>query len=107
LKKYLDKKEWKVRDSFVSEYLEEGEHYVFKPTLFMGLEYKILGVSDDDTVKDIDIIIYDENYNLIDKDYYTDSIPIISVTPRWTGTFYVCVIMSKGYGCSGAMIWYR
>lgn len=41
---------------------------------------------------DLDLYIYDENYNLIDKDDdYTDYC-ICTFNPRWTGTFYIKIV---------------
>jgi hypothetical protein len=40
---------------------------------------------------DIDLHIYDENGNLIEKDTDTDGVPVCLWTPRWTGKFTVKV----------------
>ena len=44
-------------------------------------------VGDGDT--DLDVYIYDENGNLIDRDTDYDDRPCVMWTPRWTGTFVI------------------
>lgn len=51
-----------------------------------GLDYAILGVCDEDC-QDMDLKLYDENGNLIGTDEKPDSIPVVYVTPIWTGAF--------------------
>jgi hypothetical protein len=71
-------------------------------TLTRGVEYALVGVCDDDC-PDLDLKLYDENYNLIDSDTKPDATPVIEVTPRWTGVFHVRVIMSE---CRNNPCWY-
>ena len=71
-------------------------------TLHAGVSYALIGVCDNDC-PDLDLKLYDENGNLIDKDTAPDSTPVIRVTPRWTGAFYVRVIMSE---CEDNPCWY-
>jgi len=68
----------------------------FTLTLTGNREYAIVGACDNDC-SDIDFWLYDENDNLIDSDTSTDDIPMVRVTPRWTGTFRIRV---KMYECS-------
>jgi hypothetical protein len=44
-------------------------------------------VGDGDT--DLDVYVYDENGNLIDRDTDYDDRPCVMWTPRWTGTFII------------------
>jgi len=59
-----------------------------------GVDYYFIGECDQDC-KDLDIKLYDENYNLIDQDVKPDNSPVVHVTPKWTGQFHVRVIMSR------------
>ena len=88
------------------KYLTEGDYYKIKTTLYRGNLYKIVGAGDSYT-RDLDIYLYDENDHLIDKDSQTDALPIVEVTPEWTGTFYIKVKMYKGSGYSNVAICYK
>jgi hypothetical protein len=55
--------------------------------------YIFTGVCDQDC-GDLDLYLYDENDNLIDKDEEVDDYPMVSVTPAWNGEFVVRVRMA-------------
>ena len=61
----------------------ERSHYF---TLRKGMEYQIVGVCDNDC-RDLDLKLYDENDNLIDKDFDSDDYPVVKVRPRRTAKF--------------------
>ena len=48
-------------------------------------EFAIVG----DGTTDLDLYIYDENYNLIGSGTSYSDIEIVGFTPRWTGTFII------------------
>jgi hypothetical protein len=77
----------------------ERSHYV---RLRRRVSYTIIGVCDLDC-DDLDLFAYDENGNLVDEDIETDDIPILSITPRWTGEFRIRVDM---YSCTVNPCWY-
>ena len=58
-----------------------------------GVAYQIIGVCDNDC-SDFDLRIYDARGNMIDEDVLTDDTPVLSVTPRVTGTYTVRAIMT-------------
>ena len=74
--------------------------------MYEGNTYYVFAAGDY-SVDDLDIILYDENWNEIDKDTQTDALPIVEVSPRWSGTFYVRVKMYSGYGYSNFAVCYR
>ncbi len=51
---------------------------------------------DGDGSSDLDLYLYDENGNLIDSDLGYSDYGVVSVNPRWTGTFYIEVINRGG-----------
>ncbi len=73
-------------------YLDEGDSFRYSTTLYYGNEYAICVVGDDDAV-DVDIAIFDENFNKIYEDDEATFEGIAYVAPEWTGTFYVRVTM--------------
>lgn len=76
--------------------LDEGTEDSFSIRLRADREYALVGACDNDC-SDVDFWLYDENDNLIDSDTSTDDVPIVRVTPRWSGTFRIRVRM---YECS-------
>ena len=70
------------------------DSYTF--TLRGGQAYRIKGVCDEDC-SDIDFRLYDEHGNLVDSDTASDDIPIVKITPAWTGEFRLDV---KMYRCN-------
>lgn len=74
----------------------------FTVTLRADREYAFVGACDADC-SDMDFWLYDENDNLIDEDTGIDDVPIVRVTPRWSGTFRVRVRM---YACSTEPCYY-
>jgi hypothetical protein len=59
-----------------------------------GVDYYFIGECDQDC-SDLDIKLYDENYNLVDQDVKPDNSPVVHVRPKWTGQFHMRVIMSR------------
>ncbi|MBF0550281.1 MAG: hypothetical protein HQK60_07080 [Deltaproteobacteria bacterium] len=94
------------RDYASGKYLSEGDYFTIRTTLSRGNQYVIMGAGDS-TVRDLDIILYDENGNEIDRDTQTDATPMVAVSPRWTGTFYIKVKMYRGFGYSNVAICYQ
>jgi hypothetical protein len=62
--------------------------------LRQGTTYLIAGVCDNDC-GDLDLELYDGNGNRLAVDRKADSIPIVSVTPRWNARFTVKAIMPR------------
>jgi len=104
--RYLKSEDAGCRDKANGEYLSSGNSYRVKTKLYKGSTYIIAGAGDS-TVRDLDIIIYDQNFNKITKDTKTDSTPMVSFSPRWSGTFYIKVKMYSGYGYSNVVICYK
>ncbi|UCH92382.1 MAG: hypothetical protein JSV88_19080 [Candidatus Aminicenantes bacterium] len=97
---------YEPRPEAKGKYLTEGDYYTIKTTLYRGNKYKILAAGDDYT-RDLDIYLYDENWNEIDKDSQEDALPIVEVTPQWSGTFYIKVKMYEGSGYSNVAICFK
>lgn len=76
--------------------LDDGAEDSFTIELDADQDYAIVGACDVDC-SDMDFWLYDENANLIDSDTSTDDVPIVRVTPRWSGQFTIRV---KMYACS-------
>jgi hypothetical protein len=67
-------------------------------TLRRDVDYAIIGVCDNDC-RDIDLVLYDDNGNLIASDVQQDDTPMVKVSPRWNAQFTIRVKMAS---CSNA-----
>jgi hypothetical protein len=79
---------------YASLYDGRTDDYYF--TLDQGHTYQIYAVCDGDC-EDLDLCIYDSNNNEIECDESSDDLPIVSVSPKWTGRFRLWV---KMYDCT-------
>ena len=80
--------------------------YVYRSTyLYSGIDYTIIGVSDN--ISDLDTTLYDENWRVVASDYTSDSISEVSVTPSWDGKFYIQTRAYRGKGCYAQVIGWR
>jgi hypothetical protein len=77
------------------ESLYEGRSDEYNFTLKSGWDYQIVSVCDQDC-GDIDLCLYDQNGNKIGCDETSDDVPVIAVSPKWTGKFELRVTM---YDC--------
>ena len=79
--------------------LEKGQRYSKTRKLFSSNRYKIVGIGGVGT-SDVDIKLYDENMNLIDKDTSFDNVPEVDVSPKWNGNFTIqtsVISLEPGY----------
>jgi hypothetical protein len=78
--------------SYDTSRLAQGDVMNYPVTLVADVEYMIMACGER-TARDVDIYLYDENGNLIDRDRLEDNKPIVHVTPIWTGPFIIQVKM--------------
>jgi len=72
--------------------LPAGQYHQYPMTLNAGVDYRLIGVCDNDCAN-FDLALYDENNNLVSQDVLTDATPIVSVAPQWTGPFQAQAVM--------------
>ncbi len=65
-------------------YLKEGEIVFSDKTFSEGLQYKIVGISNDSHVNDIDLFLYNEDGTLYSSDESSDAVAIINFYPSFT-----------------------
>jgi hypothetical protein len=73
--------------------LNDDEYQILTITVRPGTSYAFMGVCDDDC-HDIDLRLYDPDGDEVATDVSTDDWPIVSVTPRFKGTYQVKVVMA-------------
>ncbi len=89
---------WRTNaNDFKSVYLRTGESYTYQNYFYKNTSYFIAAVGCDDA-KDIDIALFDENGREVDKDISTNNWGMVKVTPRWSGSFIVKVVMYAAAG---------
>ena len=66
------------------------DYDVYEVTFRAGELARVTVNGDDDT--DLDLYIYDSNWNLITKDIDYLDLCICTWTPRWTGKFYIKIV---------------
>jgi len=75
--------------------LSQGQFMRYPVTLYGGERYALFAAGDD-SISDLDIHLYDEDGDLVAKDDSLDNVPIVIVTPRWTGRYYLDVVNYRG-----------
>lgn len=71
---------------------EASESHSLK--LQKGTAYRILTACDNNC-SDLDTSLIDENGNEVDADYKDNDLPVLSITPKWTGTFNLKISMAS------------
>jgi len=82
---------WGIR-TMTSTELAAGKTRNYLVTLYKGNEYRIEACGDG-SVKNVDVLLYDTNGNVIKRDESDDKTPRFEFTPEETGSFYVVVYM--------------
>jgi len=72
--------------------LKDDENETWTVTLYAGNTYRITGVCDGDC-KDIDLALLDGNRNELTSDMLADDVPILTYTPKTTGSYSIKVMM--------------
>jgi len=73
-----------------------GNYDIYEETLRGGQHYKI--TLSGPWSADFDILVFDENENLVAKSVGTSSSETVTITPRWTGPFFIVVMSYEGRG---------
>ena len=81
-----------VRPIYWKGFLRPGQSDYVTYTLYSGNTY-ILVAGGCESARDVDLLVYDENWNFITRDNDVDKRAAVLIRPRWTGTFHVKVTM--------------
>ena len=82
------------RDKYWHGLLRYKGSTTIKTKLSANTQYILVGGGCHDAY-DVDIMVYDQNWNLIGRDTKVDATPIVRVTPKWSGTFYIKVKLAR------------
>ena len=73
--------------------LDDEEAFVVNLRLHAGTTYVVAGACDEDC-GDLDLQLFDENWNAVSTDTEADDRPVVSVTPIRTTVFHIRTIMA-------------
>lgn len=90
----LKKQNISFRDNYWHGLLKYKGSTTIKTTLKAGTQYVLVGGGCNDAYN-VDIIVYDENWNEVGRDTKNDTVPIVRVKPKWSGTFHIKVQMAN------------
>lgn len=85
-----------------NDLLSAGDSDNYTVTLQGGSSYKLVGVCDDDCT-DLDIILYDSDGDVVDRDMLDDDKPVVSVSGKSGGRYRMNVSMAS---CSTSVCYY-
>lgn len=78
---------WGIR-TMTSTSLAAGKTRNYLVTLYKGNEYRI-ETCGDENVRNVDILLYDTQGNVVKRDDTVDREPRLEITPEETGTYYI------------------
>jgi len=78
-------------------YLRQGHYRTYSRYLYRGNCYVFVGVGDN-TVRDLDAVLYDRLFNVIASDTSSDATPVIHFCPRRSGLYRIRTKMYRGHG---------
>ena len=102
---YLSTKGFNLKGSR-GQYLNQGEYKTYNSYLYSGNKYAILGAGSN-SVRDLDVQVYDRNWNLIISDNSTSNVSVVTFYPPRTGRYYIRTKMYSGRGYFFQMIGWR
>jgi len=79
------------------QYLGNKRHKTYSAYLYAGNTYAIIGVGDEN-VNDLDVRIYDRDWNLIANDSDSSAISAVKFYVGRSGTYYIKTKMYSGSG---------
>ena len=88
------------------EYLSENGYRTYSVYLYSGNEYAIIGAGSDN-VRDLDVQVYDLNWNLIASDNDRANVSVVKFYPPRTGSYYIRTKMYSGSGYFFQMVGWR
>ena len=77
--------------------MNPGYYNQVNRTFYRGNDYALVATGDN-RVLDVDLKVYDENWNLIDSDTDETNLALVRFTPKWTGAFHIRTIYYSGRG---------
>ena len=75
----------------------DKEEVVYRVTLYKGMTYLLLGCADGEGV-DLDLAVFDDQGELLDRDGSPDAQPFVSVEPPKTGEYVLRVMVHQATG---------
>ncbi len=88
------------------EYLSTNGYRTYTSYLYSSNKYVVVGAGDN-SVRDLDVQIYDRNWNLIASDNDSSSVSVAEFYPPHSGTYYIRTKMYSGSGYFFQMVGWK
>ena len=85
---------WELTHDVVTGALRERGRDAVRVQLQGGRAYAIAATCDEDC-SDVDLELFDPSGNLVSRDLAADDRPVVTATPRWSGTYRVRLTMAN------------
>ncbi|NCG18563.1 MAG: hypothetical protein GWP91_06080 [Rhodobacterales bacterium] len=82
---------WSVRATSETQ-VEFGGTQFFKATLLKGRNYRVLTCAEEG-VKDLDVLLYDKDGQVVERDQTQNREPMLSFSPDKTATYYIVLYL--------------
>ncbi len=102
---YLTVKGFNLKGS-KGEYLSENGYRTYSAYLYSGNQYAIIGAGSD-SVRDLDVQVYDSNWNLVASDNDGSNVSVVKFYPPRTGSYHIRTKMYSGSGYFFQMIGWK
>ena len=88
--------------------LEHGESFLIRTTFYEGHVYAVIGAGDNG-IRDLDLELYDSNFNLLDKDDDVNPVPVVEgwAVRRGQARVNLKVVAYSGSGWATAVICHK
>lgn len=87
-------------------HLRRGRYRTYNRYLYSGNCYAFVGVGDQN-VRDLDVIIYDRNWNYVASDRDSSDVTVAKICPHRSGTYRIRTKMYRGSGYFYQVIGWR
>lgn len=77
--------------------LSQSGYKTYSAYLYSGNQYAAIGAGENN-IRDLDVQIYDRNWNLIASDNDSSNVSIVEFAPPRTGKYYIRTKMYSGHG---------
>lgn len=91
---------------YKGQYLGAGQYKTYTSYLYSGNQYAIVGAGDN-TVRDLDVQVYDRNWNLVSSDSGTSNVSVAKFYPPHSGTYIIRTKMYSGHGYFFQMVGWK
>ncbi len=90
----MESRNVQILDTTVGYVTRDSPSFQMPVQLVQGVETIFVGVGDANRILDLDLVVLDQRGKEVARDTLTDNVPVVTVTPTYTGTFTVKIVGS-------------